>query len=262
MATGVLPIALGEATKTVPHVMDAAKQYRFTVRWGIATATDDAEGAVLATSDRRPDRAAIEAALPAFLGRIEQIPPAFSAIKVAGERAYDLARAGEAVDLAPRTVVVHRLAILEAKDPDRTVFAMDCGKGTYVRSLARDLARTLGTLGHVAELRRISVGSFAETGAISLESLLALGHSAAASGHLLPVETALADIPALALTEDEANRLRTGQSVGLLRRSDLNRIGSLESGALVCATSGGRLVAIARYEAGEVKPVRVLHLQS
>ena len=262
MATGVLPIALGEATKTVPHVMDAAKQYRFTVRWGIATATDDAEGAIIATSDRRPDRAAIEAALPEFLGRIEQVPPAFSAIKVAGERAYDLARAGEAVDLAPRMVVVHRLAILEAGDPERTVFVMDCGKGTYVRSLARDLARTLGTLGHVAELRRISVGPFAETGAISLESLLALGHSAAASGHLLPVETALADIPALALTEDEANRLRTGQSVGLLRRSDLNRIGSLESGALVCATSGGRLVAIARYEAGEVKPVRVLHLQS
>jgi tRNA pseudouridine55 synthase len=260
MATGVLPIALGEATKTVPHVMDAAKQYRFTVRWGIATATDDAEGAVLATSDRRPDRAAIEAALPAFFGRIEQIPPAFSAIKVAGERAYDLARAGEAVDLAPRTVVVHRLAILEAKDPDRTVFAMDCGKGTYVRSLARDLARTLGTLGHVAELRRISVGSFAETGAISLESLLALGHSAAASGHLLPVETALADIPALALTEEEARRLRLGQPVAVLPVARRTSLQDVPKDSVLCAMTAGKLVAMARIQGGEIRPVRVLNI--
>ena len=260
LATGVLPIALGEATKTVPHVVDARKSYRFTVRWGSATDTDDAEGRVVATSDSRPDRAAIERALRKFEGEIEQIPPRFSAIKIDGERAYDLARAGEAVDLAPRVVTVYRLEIEAVPDRDRAEIVMDCGKGAYVRSLARDLAISLGTCGHVEKLRRIAVGPFLETAAISLETLKTLGHSAAASRHLLPVETALADIPALALTEAEASRLRSGQSVGLLRRSDLNRIGTLEDGALVCATADGRLVAIARYESGEVKPVRVMHL--
>ena len=260
LATGILPIALGEATKTVPHVVDARKRYRFTVRWGSATDTDDAEGRVVATSDSRPDRAAIERALRKFEGEIEQIPPRFSAIKIDGERAYDLARAGEAVDLAPRVVTVYRLEIEAVPDRDRAEIVMDCGKGAYVRSLARDLAISLGTCGHVEKLRRIAVGPFLETAAISLETLKTLGHSAAASRHLLPVETALADIPALALTEAEASRLRSGQSVGLLRRSDLNRIGTLEDGALVCATADGRLVAIARYESGEVKPVRVMHL--
>jgi len=260
MATGLLPIALGEATKTVPHVMDASKIYRFTVRWGQATDTDDAEGAIVATSDARPDRAAIEATLPRFTGEIDQTPPRFSAIKVAGERAYDLARAGERVDLASRRVAVHRLVLEAMPDADRAEFLMECGKGAYVRSLGRDLAAALGTVGHIEKLRRIAVGSFREAAAISLETLTALGHSAAASTHMLPVETALADIPALALTEAEAGRLRAGQSVGLLRRSDLNRIGSLEDGALVRATADGRLVAIARYESGEVKPVRVLHL--
>jgi tRNA pseudouridine55 synthase len=260
LATGVLPIALGEATKTVAHVVDARKAYRFTVRWGIATDSDDAEGQPIATSDVRPGRTAIEAALAGFVGEIEQVPPRFSAIKVAGERAYDLARAGEAVALAPRRVIVHRLALEAIDDPDRAAFVMECGKGAYVRSLARDLAAALGTVGHVEKLRRIAVGPFREAAAISLESLKALGHSAAASRYLLPVETALADIPALALTEAEASRLRAGQSVGLLRRSDLNRIGSLKDGSLICATADGRLVAIARYESGEVKPVRVLHL--
>ena len=260
LATGVLPIALGEATKTVPHVVDARKSYRFTVRWGSATDTDDAEGRVVATSDVRPERAAIEQALKKFEGEIEQVPPRFSAIKIDGERAYDLARAGETVDLAPRVVTVYRLEIEAIPDRDRVEIVMECGKGAYVRSLARDLAVSLGTCGHVEKLRRIAVGPFLETAAISLETLKTLGHSAAASRHLLPVETALADIPALALTEAEASRLRSGQSVGLLRRSDLNRIGTLEDGALVCATADGRLVAIARYESGEVKPVRVMHL--
>lgn len=260
LATGLLPIALGEATKTVPHIVDSRKMYRFTVRWGTATDTDDAEGRVIATSEVRPDRAAIEAALSEFEGEIEQVPPRFSAIKVDGERAYDLARAGENVDLAPRRVTVHRLTLAGMLDRDRAEFLMECGKGAYVRSLARDLAEALGTVGHVEILRRIAVGPFREAAAISLESLKTLGHSAAASNTLLPVETALADIPALALTEAEASRLRAGQSVGLLRRSDLNRIGSLEDGALVCATADGRLVAIARYESGEVKPVRVMHL--
>ncbi len=260
LATGILPIALGEATKTVPHVVDARKRYRFTVRWGSATDTDDAEGRAVATSDVRPERGAIERALHGFEGEIEQVPPRFSAIKVEGERAYDLARAGERVDLAPRSVTVYRLELEATPDRERAEILMECGKGAYVRSLARDLAEALGTCGHVEKLRRIAVGPFREEAAISLESLTSLGHSAAASRHLLPVETALADIPALALTEAEASRLRSGQSVGLLRRSDLNRIGTLEDGALVCATADGRLVAIARYESGEVKPVRVMHL--
>jgi tRNA pseudouridine55 synthase len=260
LATGVLPIALGEATKTIPHVVDARKVYRFTVRWGSATDTDDSEGRPVASSDVRPGRAAIAAALPAFEGEIRQVPPRYSAIKVDGERAYDLARAGETVELVARPVTVHRLALEALPDRDRAELVMECGKGAYVRSLARDLAVALGTVGHVEKLRRIAVGPFHEAAAISLECLQGLGHSAAASKHLLPVETALADIPALALTEAEASRLRTGQSVGLLRRSDLNRIGTLEDGALVCATADGRLVAIARYESGEVKPVRVLHL--
>jgi tRNA pseudouridine55 synthase len=260
LATGILPIALGEATKTVPHVVDARKSYRFTVRWGSATDTDDAEGRIVATSDARPARADIEQALRNFEGEIEQVPPRFSAIKIDGERAYDLARAGEKVDLAARPVTIYRLEIEAIPDRDRANIVMDCGKGAYVRSLARDLAVSLGTCGHVEKLRRITVGPFREQAAISLESLKTLGHSAAASRHLLPVETALADIPALALTEAEASRLRSGQSVGLLRRSDLNRIGTLEDGALVCATADGRLVAIARYESGEVKPVRVMHL--
>ncbi len=260
LATGILPIALGEATKTVPHVVDARKSYRFTVRFGIATDTDDAEGRPIATSDVRADHAAIEQALGKFEGTIAQVPPRFSAIKIDGARAYDLARAGETVDLAPRQVTVYRLELEAMPDRDRAEIVMECGKGAYVRSLARDLAEALGTCGHVEKLRRIAVGPFLEATAISLESLKTLGHSAAASRHLLPVETALADIPALALTEAEASRLRSGQSVGLLRRSDLNRIGKLVDGALVCATADGRLVAIARYESGEVKPVRVMHL--
>ncbi len=268
MATGVLPIALGEATKTVSHLVDSSKSYRFTVRWGEARDTDDAQGAVISTSAKRPTPEEIRAILPRFTGSIEQVPPNYSARKVDGARAYDLARRHEAVTLAPSLVRIDRLELVGEPGPDDVDFACECGKGAYMRSLARDMAVALGTVGHVARLRRTRVGPFAEKAAISLETLEALGHSAAAlgdfpgnlAGHLLAVETALDDIPALALTVAEANRLRSGQPVGLVRRSDRERIGQLESGTLVCAMSGGKLVAIARFEAGDLRPVRVLNL--
>ena len=264
LATGVLPIALGEATKTVSHVMDGAKTYRFTVRWGEARDTDDAEGEVVATSAHRPSEVEIRAVLPEFVGTVSQVPPIFSAIKVGGERAYDLARAKTAIELAPRPVRIDRLELIGRPDTERAEFEARSGKGAYMRSLARDLALRLGTVGHIAALRRTAAGPFTEAQAISLETLIALGHSAAAvgapSGPLLAVETALDDIPALALTAAEANRLRCGQSVGLIHRMDRERVGNLESGSLVCAMSGGKPVALARFEAGDLRPVRVLHL--
>jgi tRNA pseudouridine55 synthase len=260
LATGLLPIALGEATKTVSYVMDGRKVYRFTACWGEARSTDDAEGPVTARSDRRPTAAEIEAVLPRFQGEISQVPPAFSAIKVEGERAYDLARAGETVDLAARPIWIERLSLVSQPDEDHAEFEVVSGKGAYMRSLARDLGLALGTFAYVSALRRIAVGPFTESQAISLESLKALGHIPPASGHLLPVETALDDIPALPLTDAEALRLRSGQSIGLLRASDRERLGAIRSGDLVCAMAGGKPVALARLEAGDLRPVRVLHL--
>ena len=260
LATGLLPIALGEATKTVPYVMDGMKTYRFTIKWGEETTTDDTEGEVTQRSEVRPDAAAINAALPAFTGEIMQTPPAFSAIKIDGERAYDLARAGEAVELAPREALIERFELIERPDADHAMFEVRSGKGAYMRSLARDLAEALGSRGHVSALRRIAVGPFNETHGISLDSLGALGHIAAASRHLLPVATALDDIPALAVTDSEASRLRCGQAVGPIRRQDLERIGQYESGSIFCAKSGGMPVALVRLEAGDLRPVRVLNL--
>ena len=260
LATGLLPIALGEATKTVPYIMDGLKTYRFTLHFGEARSTDDAEGEITARSDLRPMDAAIRQALPPFCGRIQQRPPAFSALKVDGQRAYDLARAGETVELASREILIERFELLERPDPDHALFEVCSGKGAYMRSLARDLAIALGTVGHVAALRRIAVGPFGEADAISLDSLRALGHSPAASRHLLPVATAMDDIPALAVTDSEASRLRCGQSVGPIRRQDLERIGHFGSGAIFCAKSGGLPVALVRLEAGDLRPVRVLNL--
>jgi tRNA pseudouridine55 synthase len=259
LATGILPIALGEATKTVPYVMDGRKTYRFTLRFGEARATDDAEGAVTQTSDKRPSDDEIRAALPAFVGEIDQVPPAFSAIKVEGERAYDLARAGEAVELKSRQVTIHAFTLLERLGPDEARFEVQSGKGAYMRALGRDLAIKLGTCGHIRDLRRTQVGPFAEASAISLETLQSLGHSPAAFEHLLPIETALDDIPALALTATEAIRLRSGQPVGLLHRQDRDRIYELPPGGMVRAMAEGRLVALTRFEAGELVPVRVMN---
>jgi len=260
LATGILPIALGEATKTVPYVMDGRKTYRFTIRWGEARNTDDTEGKVTATSAVRPTAAAIDAAVPRFIGVISQVPPAFSAIKVKGERAYDLAREGESVELEPREIEIHAFRLVSIDGPDHASFEVESGKGAYMRALARDLALALGTLGHLSALRRLRVGPFDEARAISLDSLAELGNSPAALRHLLPVETALDDIPALALTGDEANRLRSGQAVPLFRKADLDRLKDLEDGDIVLARTAGTAVAIARLEQGLLAPVRVLHL--
>jgi tRNA pseudouridine55 synthase len=253
LASGVLPIALGEATKTVPFVMDGRKQYRFTLRFGEARSTEDAEGEVTASSESRPPDRAIREALPAFIGTIGQVPPAFSALKIDGKRAYDLARAGEAVELKARQVLIERLELVDRPDADHADFVVDCGKGTYIRSLGRDLARALGTVGYLSALRRTAAGPFREEAAISLPKLETLGHIPALLGALAPVATALDDIPALALTEVQADRLRQGQPVFLTRDAP-------PSGALVRAELGSRLVALVRSDGVSLKPVRVFNL--
>ena len=260
LATGVLPIALGEATKTVSYVMDGSKTYRWRVRWGEATSTDDREGEVVDTSPIRPDRAAIEAVLAAFTGEIEQVPPAFSAIKVDGERAYDLARAGQEVELKSRMVRIDGLSLVGMPDADHADFETVSGKGTYIRSLARDLARALGTVGHVVLLRRTACGPFHEQDAISLESLRELGQCPGPRTYLLPVETALDDIPALALTEAEAQRLQSGCPVSLLRVASRFPQAHFAQGSVCRAMDGKRMVALARIDGGEIRPVRVLNL--
>ncbi len=259
LASGVLPIAFGEATKTVGYVMDGPKRYRFTLRWGAATTTDDAEGPVIEESQERPTAAAVEAALASFRGEIEQVPPTFSAVKVAGQRAYDLARDEEEVILQPRLVRIDAFTLADMADRDHATFLVTCGKGAYMRALARDLGRALGSCAHVVALRRTAVGPFSEEMAIPLESLEGLGHSPALSEQLLPIETALDDIPAFALSEAEARRLRCGQTVSLMARVHRDRLRDLNQGSIVCATTAGKLVALARYEAGEVHPVRVIN---
>ena len=262
LATGVLPIALGEATKTVPFLMDADKTYRFTIAWGVTTASFDREGAVIATSDVRPSQAAIEAALPAFVGEILQVPPAFSAIKVDGERAYDLARAGETVELKARPVVIHSARLTAAPDADHAEIEIDCGKGTYVRSLVRDLAQALGACGHVDMLRRTRVGRFTEAKAITLEILEDLSHKRALLEALLPVETALDDIPALAVTTEDAFRLKQGRSIVLVPRQVEALKARLKPGArTVSAMTDGMVVALCEMRAGRLEPARVFHLE-
>ncbi len=260
LATGLLPIALGEATKTVPYVMDGMKCYSVTLRWGQATATDDGEGEVIEQSDHRPTEAQIRAVLPRFRGEIDQVPPLYSAIKVDGQRAYDLARAEADFELPARPVRIGRLELAAMDGPDHASFEVESGKGAYMRSLARDIGRALDSPAHIVRLRRTVVGPFAEADAISLESLDALGHSAAASEHLLPVEAALDDIPAVDLTETEAICLRRGQAVSLLARAHRDRVRDLTSGAVICAMSAGKAVALARFEEGGIRPVRVLNL--
>jgi tRNA pseudouridine55 synthase len=256
LATGLLPIALGRATKTIPHLSRRPKTYWFRVRWGEARTTDDAEGKVMETSAARPEEAAIRAALARFTGTFDQVPPAFSAVKVEGERAYWLAREGKRPALAPRLVTVHRFDLLSIPDPDHAEFRVECGSGTYMRGLARDLARALGTVGHIAALRRLQVGPFTEAHAITLDKLKNLGHI---PPPIAPVETVLDDIPALAVTGDEASRLRSGQSIALLRRADLERLEGLKDGAELCVMAGGRAVALARRDGATVRPVRVLN---
>ena len=213
MATGVLAVALGEATKTVPFAMDLQKTYRFTATWGEGRDSDDAQGAVTDSCLVRPSRAQIEAALPRFTGAIVQVPPAYSAIKVQGARAYDLARDGHDVVLEPRTVEVHEARLLGQTDPDHAEFEIFCGKGTYVRAWVRDIAKALGTVGYVSQLRRTRIGGFSAEAAIPLEKLEGFMHIPAAFEHLRPISTALDGIPALAVTGPDAVRLKSGNSV-------------------------------------------------
>jgi tRNA pseudouridine55 synthase len=253
LATGALPIALGDATKTVSFVQDGRKVYRFTVRWGIETDTDDAEGTSVATSDERPDRAAIEALLPEFTGEIMQRPPAYSAIKIGGERAYDLAREGAAVVPEERPIVIHRLSLVDIPDRDHAVLAAECGKGTYVRALARDLGRRLGCRGHVVALRRDVVGPFDDTAMVSLESLVAArdeGGHAALDALLKPVGFVLGELPELPLTPDATARLRRGQSV-IIRGRDVPASGPAH------AIFAGESIAIGEIEQGIFHPKRV-----
>jgi tRNA pseudouridine55 synthase len=259
MASGILPIALGEATKTVAYVMDGRKTYRWQVTWGEARSTDDGEGEVIGTCEKRPSAEEIEAALDRFIGEIEQVPPAYSAVKIGGRRAYDLARADQPVDLKPRIVRIDRFALVEATE-DTATFEVACGKGTYIRSLARDLAAVLGTVGYVSLLRRTSCGPFHEGNAISLDMLENFGHSAASAKLVLPVETALDDIPALALTEDEASRLQKGQPLSIFRLAAQSSFPPKTAGETVRAMVGERLVALARIDGTEVRPIRVLNL--
>ena len=259
LASGCLPIALGEATKTVPFVMDGRKLYRFTICWGEERDTDDTEGRAIANSDLRPTPEAIRALLPAYIGTIQQVPPKYSAIKIEGERAYDLARDGETVELAARPVQIDRLELVDVPDADHAVLEAECGKGTYVRSLARDLGRALGCFGHVSALRRTAVGPFIEKTMILLEDLEALCQKAASgeaslADALMPVETALDDIPALAINRSDAARLTRGQAVLLRGRDAPNFRGT------VYVTVSGQLLALAELDRGEIVPKRVFNL--
>jgi tRNA pseudouridine55 synthase len=246
LASGILPIALGEATKTVPFVMDGRKSYVFTVAWGSETTTDDTEGDVVERTDRLPDPGEIESFLPRFTGQVQQVPPRFSAIKIQGERAYDLARDGEVVELQPRTVEIDRLALIH-HEGDRSIIEADCGKGTYVRAIARDLGRALGCLGHIAALRRTRVGPFTEHDAVTVDDI------ATDPAALRPVEIALSEIPSVPVSRDMAGRLMRGQSI-ILRGRETPLSGK------AYATCNGVLVAVGDVERGELVPHRVFNL--
>lgn len=262
LASGILPIALGEATKTVPFMMEAEKVYRFTVNWGVSTDSLDREGEIVARSDVRPSIEAVRAALSAFTGEIDQVPPQYSAIKVDGQRAYDLARDGVEFELATRRVTIHEAAVTDAPDADHVELTIRTGKGVYVRSLARDLAVALGAEGHVSALRRERVGPFSTENAVSLDFLTDLVHRDAASEGLLPVATALDDIPELAVTDQDAFSLRQGRPIVLLPRQVETLKSRLREGSrTVSAFQGQTLVALGQLRAGRLEPDRVFNLQ-
>lgn len=261
LASGILPIALGEATKTVPFMMEAQKVYRFTVNWGVTTDSLDREGEIIARSDVRPSLEQVTAALPAFVGEIDQVPPAFSAIKVDGQRAYDLAREGIEVELKARRVMIHEAAVTASPDADHVEITMRTGKGVYVRSLARDLAVALGAEAHVSALRRERVGPFSVENAVTLDSLEEMVHSGAASEGLLPVATALDDIPELAVTDQDAFSLRQGRPIVLLPRQVETLKGQLQADSrTVSVFLGQTLVALGQLRAGRLEPDRVFNL--
>ena len=252
-ATGVLAVALGEATKTVPYITDALKAYAFTVRLGQATNTDDAEGEVIAESDARPSDDKIKSALGAFIGEIMQIPPKFSAVKIDGQRAYKLARDGEDVEIAARPLWVEELLLVDRPDPDHVTLEMTCGKGGYVRSIARDLGAALGCHGHVVSLRRIWSGPFDAEDGISMEQIEEMAKTPALDDHLRPLEEGLADLPELKCTPEGATRLRNGNP-GMVLASDV------EYGDEAWASFDGKPVAVGVYKAGQLHPSRVFNL--
>ncbi len=293
LAAGILPIALGEATKTIPFTQDRYKTYRFVVAWGEARSTDDREGAVIARSDIRPARAAIEAALPAYIGEITQTPPRFSAVKINGERAYDLARDGEEFEIKSRQVYVESLRVIPslstlrphpnpppegggefkngAPSPEEgieygamqeTSFEMICSKGTYVRSIARDMGEMLGTCGYVSKLERVAVGPFTTDNAIFLETLDKMDHNTAQNSALLPIETPLDDIPALTLKQQETTRLKNGNDVGFIARPDFIRLSDagIEDQGMALAVFQNAPVAIVERDGPNIRPVRVFNL--
>jgi tRNA pseudouridine55 synthase len=265
MATGILAIALGEATKTVPFAMESDKTYRFTARWGESRDSDDAEGQVTGTSAVRPTREAIEAMLPRFTGTLAQVPPAYSAVRVGGERAYDLARDGEQVTLEPRQVEVYEARLL-ASGPDSAEFEILCGKGTYVRSWVRDIALALGTLGHVTALRRTRLGSWEEKDAVALDTLTPFMHSPAAFAYLKPLSTALDGIPALAVGGPDTVRLRSGNPIPIranlfAKMKDLPD-GELTGQVVFLQEADGAPVALAEIAEGELRPFRVFNFST
>lgn len=259
LASGILPIALGEATKTVSYAMDGSKTYEFTARWGQSTATDDLEGDVVSQSDVRPTENDIRAILSEFEGEIDQVPPIYSAIKVDGKRAYDLARADKPVELKSRKIKIDKIELVSCDDADHASFRVQCGKGTYIRSLARDIAVRLGTCAHVSRLRRTAVGPFTEKHAISLDSLEGLGHSAPDSETLLAVEAVLDDIPALALSADETRRLKHGQTILVETVVDQSALTDIKQDAVLCALFEGEMIALVKCVEGEIKALRVLN---
>ena len=253
LATGILPIALGEATKAVPQVQDGTKVYRFTIGWGKATSTDDIEGDIIATSEVRPERAALEAVLPRFTGTIMQRPPAFSAIKVDGERAYDLARAGEHVELAARPIDIDAIALVE-HGSECTILEVTCGKGTYVRALARDIAEALGTCGHVTSLHRAAVGPFTDANAVTIEALEAAVAGPARDALIAPLELGLADLPEIRLDAGQANAVGHGNAVLL------TGVGAPVSEDECWVSFKGKVLATGAVEFGQFKPRRVFNL--
>lgn len=267
LATGILPIALGEATKTVAYAQDREKGYQFTITWGETRDTDDSEGAVIATSDIRPTQQAIMDALPRFIGTIEQIPPKYSAIKIQGERAYDLARDGVEFEITARTVHIYSLELTDYTEQAAS-FEMTCGKGTYVRALARDLADILGTCGYISALHRTFVGPFTQDNAISLDKLAEIVDSAGAHEAILPIATALDDIPALPLSDQEASRLRNGQKLVFSARPDMDRLQShgidplTAKDLIVLAVNdnGGKPLGLVRMNGVSLKPERLFNL--
>jgi tRNA pseudouridine55 synthase len=250
-ATGVLAVALGEATKTIPLIADALKCYHFCVTFGAETDTDDASGSVIATNPRRPTDAEIETALAAFRGEIQQVPPQYSAVKVDGERAYDLAREGEQMDLAPRALWVESLIVTGRPDADHVDLEMVCGKGGYVRSIARDLGQALGCLGHVAWLRRTWTGPFHADQAVTLEVIEAEAKTDALDARLLPLEVALKDLPEFPATLEGATRLRNGNPGQVIAHADWGTEG--------WASRDGQAIAIGIYQGGELHPSRVFN---